>query len=123
MQTQDKEIKVGDHKNDEEEGEGAGWLAMEIKHFVILSLQSITCCKEIKSFVTFSLSLPVNCCLSAFILSTVCSHDWSGVLALDLLKLCRHFGVVVLLGVVFGSLVVSPRDDSMDLLSSASLLI
>ena len=41
MQTQDKEIKVGDHKNDEEEGEvegeGVGWLALEIKHLFDLS--------------------------------------------------------------------------------------
>ena len=44
-------------------------------------------------------------------------------LALGLLKLCLRLGVVVLLGVVFGSLAVSPRDGSMDLLSSNSLLI
>ena len=37
--TSGKEIKVGDHKNDEEEGEveGVGWLALEIKHFFDLS--------------------------------------------------------------------------------------
>ena len=44
-------------------------------------------------------------------------------LALGLLKLCLRLGVVVLLGVVFGSLAVSSRDGSMDLLSSDSLLI
>ena len=33
------------------------------------------------------------------------------------------FDLVVLLGAVFGSLAVSPRDDSVDLLSSNSLLI
>ena len=47
-------VKVEDHKNDEEEGEvegeGAGWLAMDIKHFAILFLshRSVNCCKEIK---------------------------------------------------------------------------
>ena len=39
------------------------------------------------------------------------------------MKLHLLFDLVVLLGVVFGSLAVSPRDDSVDLLSSNSLLI
>ena len=40
-----------------------------------------------------------------------------------LLMLCCRFGVVVLLGVIFGSLAFSPGDDAMDMLSSSSLLI
>ena len=37
--------------------------------------------------------------------------------------LCCCFGMVVLLGVIFGSLAFSPGDDAMDMLSSSSLLI
>ena len=40
-----------------------------------------------------------------------------------LLMLCRRFGVVVLLGVIFGSLAFSPGDDAMDMLFSSSMLI
>ena len=70
-----------------------------------------------------SLFLPVALCLQGSSISISSSHGRSRELALGLLKLCLRFGVVVLLGVVFGSLAVSPRDDSMDLPPSNSLLI
>ena len=56
---------MGDHKNDEEEGEvegeGVGWLALEIKHFFDLSFALFF--QEIKALSISSLFLPVAFCL------------------------------------------------------------
>ena len=51
------------------------------------------------------------------------SKDLTSEHKVGLLMLRRGIGMVVLLGVISGSLAFSPGDDAMDMLSSSSLLI
>ena len=61
--------------------------------------------------------------LHFLIISRVLSKDLTSEHKVGLLMLHRRFGMVVLLGVIFGSLAFTPGDDAIDMLSSSSRLI